>query len=656
MNQRTNKDIAEIFEELADLEDIRGGDGHRIRSFRRTAEVIERLPEPAAVMLRHGTLHKQRGIGEGSLFRIKEILDRGSCTDLDRLRLQMPPGVRQLLEIHGIGPRRARTLVRRMNITSVDALEAACRAGALVGVPSLGAAVQEKLLEAIARWRAKPAKMRLSTALRVGGALVEGLRADPSVWHAEITGSARRRSPLVGDLDCVAAASDLDAAVAAFVQLPGVADVRARGRGMCQVGLYSGHVVDLRVVPPQSWGAGLHDFSGSPLHVVGIRARGLTRYDVRIRNTGVYRKDDDALIDPCPREELVYSAVGLPWIPPELREDTGEIEEAAAGRLPVLLEASDLRGDLHMHTVDSDGRASADEMAASARRIGLDYLAITDHSKSLTIARGLDEDRLLLQRQRLRALEDRRGDLRVFSGIECDILADGSLDLDPVVLAGCDWVVGSVHVAFDQDARTMTDRLIRAMETGLVDVIGHPTGRMLGERDGYGLDFDRLFDAARRYDVALEVNGSPKRMDLDGQVCRAAVSAGVRLVVSTDAHAPEHMAVREFGVWAARKGRVEAVHVENTRPWRDLEDRRRARLRDRGRVVAVGAPPSIEAAPAVQEEALVLTAPLSDTARARLERFVGGEDDAEVEAALGENALAAAFGLLLGATTGPGSA
>ena len=670
-----NKEIAAVFMEMADLTHIQGGDPYRIRAFRRTARVVENLAQPVETSLRFGSLGKTPGIGEGSVYRIKQILRSGTCTDLQRLRARLPGGLRELLEIKGLGARRVRWLYQQLRIGSVDELELACRTGQLARLPRFGPVVQQNLLRSIQRWRNRPGRMRLSTALRIGGGLVEAMREHPAVLRAELTGSARRRKPTVGDLDVLVASGDAVAVASRFVTLPQVDEVVLRGEGRCQVRLHSGHQVDLRVLPPSNFGAGLHYFTGSQLHNIALRARG-NKMGVKISDHGAFRRTDEVLINPCRREEEVFAAVGLPWIPPELRENIGEIVWGAQGRLPTLIEVDDLKGDLHMHTTASDGQGTARQMAEAGIALGHEYIAITDHSKSLTIANGLDETRLLAQMRHLRDLEQELGRIRILCGIEVDILEDGSLDLDAEVLRHCDWVVASVHSHFDMSADAMTGRMERAIETGLVDVIGHPTGRRLAERPGHPVDLDRLMRSARKHDVALEINGSPHRMDLDGVHCRAAKELGVDLVISTDSHAPEHMPFRQYGVYSARRGWLGPADVLNTRPVEVLLQRRSARLRSQGvqvdirRVEPAPQPVSLEPVvdevdpvPEVEAPAREDVAELADclrdgsvdeALRARLQAYVmGAAEDPALDRALrevaGENPLAAAFGLLVGA-------
>ncbi len=577
---------------MADLTQIVGGNPHRIRSFRRTARIIESLPEDVATMVRYGTLARVPGIGPGSLRRVKDILRTGSCDDHRELRRRLPSGLREMLDIKGIGANTVRRLWQHLRIANVDQLEWAIRVGALRTLPRMGQRTSEKLLKAIRDHRLRIGRVPWVESRRLGQRLVEGLLARAPVLAATVAGSVRRGKATIRDID-VLVASDRGAEVAAaFVTLPEVEEVLLRGDGRSSVRLFNRQQADLRILPADNWGAALHYFTGSKLHNIAVRARGLKVAGLKISDKGVFLRDTEVRVHAAPSEIDVFTAARLPFIDPEIRENTGEIEAAAAGRLPRLITGSDLAGDLHLHTLASDGRGTAEAMAQAAIRIGHRYLAITDHTKSLAVANGLDERRLLAQGRHLAELEDRLGAIRIARGVEVDILPDGSLDLDEGVLSGLDWVVASVHSHLDIDGDAMTDRLVRAIESGVVDCIGHPLGRRLGDRSAADLDLDRLFAAARRAGVALEINGNPYRMDLDDISCRRAREAGVALCLNTDAHAPDHLARQEFGIITARRGWIEPRNVLNTRPWAEIADRRRDRLRTRG-VATTGRPSHI---------------------------------------------------------------
>lgn len=649
-----NRAVAAVFGEMADLLDIEASDTFRVRAFRRTAKVIESLGDPLRVLLERGALEKMPGIGEGSVHRIKQILRTGTCDDVVRLRAALPAGLRDLLALDGVGPKTARLLWQHLRVGNVDELEAAVRAGKLASVPRLGARGEERMLAAIHAWRQRGSRVPLYKSLRTGAGIVSHLIASGEAQRVELGGSARRGKATIGDLDVLVGADDGARVVHAFSSMPGVAQVMWSGEGRCSIRLEgTRQQVDLRVIPVENWGAGLHYFTGSQQHNIAIRLRA-NKLGLRVGEHGVYRRDDDVRLLSVGTEEELFAALGLPWIPPELREDMGEIEAAEAGRLPKLVQAGDLRGDLHCHTRESDGTGTVEEMLAAAHALGLDYLAITEHSKSTAIANGLDERRLTSHAAHIADTGQRLGRIRAMRGVEVDILVDGSLDLEGGVLRDLDWVVGSVHAHFDMPAAVMTDRMIRAMETGLVDVIGHPTGRMLGQRDGYELDWERLIEAAHRTGVALEINGSPKRMDLEDRRARQCKDAGVPVCINTDAHSPDHLPHRTFGLAMARRGWLEPKDVMNCWSAQELLDRRRARLRRAG--FTVGWTVDAEPAPAPADGPLDLTAALAgggvdDALRARLEAYLT-RGDPELEAALirvDPNPMQLAFQLLAGA-------
>lgn len=671
-----NGEIAQVFAEMADLTQIVGGDPHRIRSFRRSARVLESLPDSAAAMIRFGTLSSVPGIGPGTLHRVKQILKSGTCDDHRTLTARLPPGLREMLEVKGIGASTVRALWSSLRIRDLAELEYAARSGALLRLPRWGEGRVHNLLRALKDHEQRAGRFPWADSQRVGTALVGALQECSEVQNIALGGSLRRGKATVKDLDILVASDDGLAVASKFVTLPRVERVLVQGSGRCSVLLHSRQQVDLRVLPPENWGAGLHYFTGSKLHNIAIRARGLTQAGLKISDKGIFVRDTEVLVHSAPREEDVFAAVGLPPIPPELRENTGEIEAAASGRLPRLVTASDLRGDLHMHTTASDGRGTVMDMAQQAVRLGHAYIAITDHTKALTVARGLDERRLAAQVQHVRELAPQVPGVRVLAGTEVDILRDGRLDLDLSLLAQLDWVVASVHLDLDQDGAEMTDRLIAAMETGVVDCIGHPTGRRLDKRSGATLELQRLLKAARRLGVALEINGNPYRMDLPDIACRQAREAGVLLALNTDAHAPAHLSRREFGLHTARRGWVEAKHVLNTRPWADIAQLRRDRLRT-GAVAVTGTwrvpeaarpvaaqPATAEHYPELDEELVADEAPptgppledrlqgeLDNALRARIDTWLREGGDPELEQALealGDNAMATAFALLHG--------
>jgi DNA polymerase (family 10) len=634
---RSNQEIASVFQEMAELLLIQGGEPHRARAFIRAAKIIEELPEPAAQMLHYGTLQKQRGIGEGTLRRIKQILASGGCDDLWRLRQSLPAGLRELLQIHGLGPRTVRRLYHELGITGIDHLELAARSGHLLRLRRFGPDRVDAIIRAIELHRRHQGKVPLASALIKAGLIANAMRLLPGALKVEIGGSCRRRKALIGDLDILVASEEVLPFVDALHALPQVVELVASRDDGASVRLDTTQQVDLRVTRPEHWGAYLHYFTGAAMHNRMMRYRA-GRRGLRLSEVGVRTRKADRLVTSGADEREIFAALELPFIPPELREGKDEIALAEQGRLPELVSEGDLRGDLHMHTVDSDGAGTAMEMAEAAAALGYDYIAITDHSKSLTVANGLDEQRLSRQGQRLQELAA-QAPVQLLAGIEVDILPDGSLDLDPSVLRRLDWVVGSVHEQLSMPEEQMTGRIIRAIESGLVDCIGHPTGRKLARREPYTVNVERILMAALRSGVAIEVNGHPLRMDADEVICRRARELGVMMVISSDAHAPASLAWRELAMAMARRGWLEPANVLNTRSLDDIRAWRHERRRRFGIAMTVlpeGASPAPAASVATDDELVaalqqeVLSAETVD----RLDQFLKDGDDSRLEAAL----------------------
>src|SRR6266545_446640 len=545
-----NAEVAKSFAELADLMELTGGNPYKVRAYRQAAQVIDTLPGPVSELWRKGELTSVASIGERIAARIGQLLERGTLPDRDELASRVPAGVVELLSIEGVGPKTIASVWKVLGVADVDALEQACRTGRLSELHRMGERRAEAILEAIQRYRARrTTRVPLHRAVSYADSICAKLRKVPGVRTVEAAGSVRRRKETVGDLDILVAATEL-------AQGPTKATVRLR------IGLQ----VDLRVLPPESFGAALHYFTGSKAHNIAVRTRAVHR-GIKLSEYGVF--DREGRRRSGEREQDVFEAVGLPWIPPELREGAGELEAAEAGTLPRLVEERDVLGDLHVHSrASTDARATLEELADEAGRRGRRYLAITDHSRSRPL--GLDEEGLAEQRERIAALNRERGEPRLLAGVEVDILPDGSLDLPTQALAGLDWVVASVHADFTQPRERMTDRIIRALRSGVVDVLGHPTGRRIGHRDAYQLDLEAVLEVAREEGVALEVNAMPERLDLSDRACRLAKEAGVRVAISTDAHVAAHLSNIRNGVWVARRGWLGPEDVMNTRALEEL--------------------------------------------------------------------------------------
>jgi DNA polymerase (family 10) len=565
-----NADLSRIFAEMADVLELTGGNPFKVRAYRQASQVIDTLPRPAADLLARGDLDQVPSIGSRIAAHVAEILERGDFAEHERLAARVPPGVLEMLTLEGVGPKTVAAVWKRLRIADLAGLEEACRSERILKLPRMGEARAHAILEAIARHRARQGRTPLHRALAYADALLERLCAVPGVCAAEAAGSLRRRKETVGDLDLLVASSDPRPVVRAFGRAPDVARVLAVGPTKSTVRLTSGLQVDLRVVRPECYGAALHYFTGSRAHNIALRTRAM-RMSLKISEYGVFdrrgRRRGGA------SEEDVFRAVGLPFIPPELREGAGEIEAAETGRLPNLVEEADLLGDLHAHTkASSDARSTLEEMATEARTLGGRYLAITDHSRSRP--RGLDARALVRHVASVRALDRRlRGRPRLLAGVEVDILADGSLDLPPETLQGLDWVVASIHSHFADEPARITERFVKALRSGVVHALGHPSGRRIGARDAYAFDLQRVLEVARAEGAALEVNAQPDRLDLDDKGCRLAKQAGVPVAIGTDAHNVSQLGNLRYGLWVARRGWLEAKDVLNTLPAVDLKRR-----------------------------------------------------------------------------------
>jgi DNA polymerase (family 10) len=564
-----NQEIARVLWETADLMEIAGEDSFRIRSYRNGATAVEGYPELIADILRdpHRNVTEIPGIGKGLAHVLAEIVERGSCERRDLLLQKFPPTALEFLKIQGLGPKSIALIFEHYRISTIDELERLCQEQKLRVLPRMGAKLEEKVLRSIAQYRQRSGRYLLSYAEGVAAELIEALGQVPGVEAVTPAGSLRRGRETVGDLDLLVTGPAASAALDRFVKYSRVEEVLARGenKASAKVGR-EGLQVDVRALAPANFGAALQYFTGSKDHNVAIRTRAV-KMGLKLSEYGLFRVEGDMRLA-GETEEGVYEALGLPWIPPELRENCGEIEAAEQGRLPELVELKQIRGDLHMHTTETDGRATFDEMAEAARARGYEYIAVTDHSKALAMANGLDEKRVVAFARQVRAI-NRDGSglgLRVFSGIECDILKDGALDLANDALAELDLVIASVHSHMNMEAAEMTDRLLRALECPHVRILGHPTGRLLLHRDPFPFDFDRVVAEAVRRGVWLEINASPERLDLHGALIRNAQAKGARFAISTDAHHPKQLDYMRYGVLTARRGWLGPDDILNTLP------------------------------------------------------------------------------------------
>lgn len=563
-----NADIAAQFYRMADLLEIEGANPFRVRAYRRAAATIEDLPTSVASMLAAGEdLDDLPGIGPDLAGKIREIVATGHSAALEQVEHRTPPGLAALTAMAGLGPKRVKLLHERLGIETVEDLARAARAGKVRELPRFGPALEAKLLAECEKGKPVSPRFKISTAEDFAKGLTDYLRRFPGIGEVVVAGSFRRRRETVGDLDVLVTARNGKATIDHFVAYDEVEQIVAQGTTRATVILKAGLQVDLRVVPQRSYGAALHYFTGSKAHNIAVRriaqAKGL-----KLNEYGIFR--GSAYVGGRTEEE-VFAIAGLPYIEPEIREDRGEIEAAAAGRLPRLVTLADIRGDLHVHTRDSDGKSTLEEMAEAAKSRGYSYLAITDHSQYATVAHGLDARRLSAQLDEIDRLNGQLEGIVLLKSCEVDILPDGKLDLPDSVLARLDLTVCAVHSRFEFDVEAQTSRIIRAMDNRYCNVIAHPTGRLIGEREAYAVDLERVMAAAKERGCFLEVNGHPSRLDLDDVHCRAAKQMGLKISLGTDAHSTIGLAAMRYGVDQARRGWIEPEDVLNTRPWSELK-------------------------------------------------------------------------------------
>jgi DNA polymerase (family X) len=572
-----NGEIAEAFEELASLYELDGAVVYRVVAYRNAAKAIRDAGVSVEELARQGRVVELAGVGRTIAEKIDALVETGSIPAADKLKARIPSGLVEITRIPGLGPKRARLLYDELGVASLDELRQAAEQGRLKDVPGFGKKAEENVLAALAAGAdGRPqARLLLSRALTVAEELVGALRDHPSAIRVELAGSARRMTDTVKDLDIVASSSDPVALVDAFRGLDAVDEVQASGEAGAKVITHTGLPVDLRIVPEEAFGNLLQHFTGSGKHNEALRTQAVRR-GLHVSEYGI--ADDESGESVAYRHEHeVYERLGMQFIPPELRENRGELEAAREHRLPELIDVDDLRGDLHMHTVLSDGRNTLQEMARAARERGYEYIAITEHSASHGFGNDVQPDELRRHIERIRSLDE--PGLTVLAGTETNVLPDGSLDYDDEVLEELDWVIASLHTSFRMSEKEQTERMLRAMEHPLVDAIGHPTGRMLGRREPYALDVDRVIEKAVETGTFLEINANPNRRDLNDVYVRAAAEAGSTIVIDSDAHDVEELREHmRYGVATARRGWLTAAHVANTRPWDEL-----ARLLGRGR-------------------------------------------------------------------------
>lgn len=565
-----NQELVQVFQEIADILEMKGENVFKVRAYQRAARTIEHWPQEMETVLKEDKLQEIPGIGEAIAKKITELLTTGKLKYYEELKSGMPEGVTELLKVPGIGPKTAWRLATELKVKNLEDLEKATLEGRVAGLFRMGDKTAENILSRLQALQRKDKRTPLGQALPVVEEIINALKAIPGLRNLTAAGSLRRLQETVGDIDIMGTANDPVQVIEAFVKLPQVKQVRAQGTTKTSVILSSGLQVDLRMVEHKQFGSLLQYFTGSKQHNIALRERA-HRQGFKISEYGISRLDGEEL-ETFGDEESFYRRLGLQYIPPELREDRGEIALAEKNALPRLVEPGDIRGDLHVHTDWSDGHAPVKEMAFEAKKRGYEYVAITDHAAGLGVANGLSPQRLQEQMAEIRKANRELGSFRILTGMEVDIKADGTLDMPDDMLAQLDVVVASVHSAMNQDEDRMTARVLKALSNPHLDILAHPTGRLLGEREPVKLRMEDVFKAARENGKTLEINAMPDRLDLkDAHIIRAR-EIGVNLVLSTDSHKPEQLSLMSFGIGMARRGWCEAKDILNTRPLAEFLD------------------------------------------------------------------------------------
>ena len=557
-----NSEIAALFDHIADLLEIEGANSFRVRAYRNAAHTIRDQSRNVSDMIADDfDLSKLPGIGKDLAGKMKEIVETGHLKLLDEIREEIPETLADVMAIPGIGPKRAKALFEALNIRTLSDLKRVAEDGRIADVAGFGPKTEQHIRDELAKGDLQEHRIKISVADDFAEPLLAFIRTLKGVKDAVIAGSYRRRKETVGDLDILVTAEEGAAVIDGFVDYDEITEIVSKGSTRSTVILRSGLQIDLRVVPQISYGAAMHYFTGSKAHNIACRKRAIDR-GLKLNEYGVFKGSRRIA---GKTEQEVYDAIDLPWIDPTLREDRGEIEAAVNGALPKLVTLDDIRGDLHTHTTASDGKNSLREMAEAARKRGYEYLAVTDHSKSQTVAHGLDEKRLRQQLEAIDLLNDELKGIRLLKSSEVDILAGGTLDYPDSLLRELDLVVASVHAKFDLPADKQTERIMRAMDNRFVNIIAHPTGRLIGERQAYPLNMERLIEAAQDRGCFLELNAQPIRLDLNDLHCRMAKDSGVKVAISTDAHSIAGLSNIRFGIDQARRGWLEADDVLNSR-------------------------------------------------------------------------------------------
>lgn len=562
-NAASNADISAMFAHTADLLEIDGANPFRIRAYRMAAQEVLEWPESAHRLVKQRVdLSQFPHIGKELAGKIVAIVKVGHFDVLDELKRKFPPGIVELLQIGGLGPKRVAQFYKELDIRSVEDLRRAIVSGSVQKLPRMSPKIAGKILQAIDTRSKLAGKVRWDIADKIAGPLVAWLKAMPGVTRAVAAGSYRRKKDTIGDLDVLVTCNDGPSVIERFTRHPEAARVIARGNTRASIILRSGLQVDLRVMPEESYGAALYYFTGSKQHNIALRAIA-AKQGLKINEYGIFKGRKRIAGE---TEESIFETMGLGYVEPELRENRGELQAAREGRLPKLVMLSDIKGDLHAHTSATDGRNTLSEMASAARGRGYGYIAITDHSRHVTIARGLDERRLRRQCEEIDRMNESMRGFTILKSIEVDILEDGTLDLPDSALKELDVVICSIHYKFDLSPERQTERIIRAMDNPRFGILGHATGRLIGSREGYKFDLERVMRAAKERNCILEVNGQPKRLDIDDTACLMAKSFGVKVALSSDAHSIAELDYMQLALNQARRGWMESGNVVNTLP------------------------------------------------------------------------------------------
>jgi DNA polymerase (family X) len=565
-----NAQIANLLSEIASLLELQQADAFRIRAYQNAARVVRDWGESLEDIVKQGRqIEGLPGVGKSTAEKIVEMIKTGTCARLEELRAQFPAGLSMMMQIPGLGPRRAMALHEKLGINDCDALREACLSHRVAQLEGMGAKTEQKILDGLSMLERAHGRILYAEAAVHVQQICEHVARAPAIQRCEVAGSFRRKVETIGDLDILVQTTDRAAATEHILKYPGIAETMSRGEERLTVRLGSGLQVDFRFIAAESFGAAWMYFTGSKPHNIALRRRAQAN-KWKLNEYGLFKGD---MLIAGKDERSVFSKLDLAWIPPELREDRGEIAASSTGKLPKLIELRDIRGDLHSHTDASDGSDDVETMARAARERGYSFLAITDHSKAVRIANGLDEDRLRRHAERIHRVGSAMRGFTLLAGVEVDILHDGQLDISEKVLAELDWVVASVHSAMGMDKDSMTERIIRAVSSGLVHTLGHPLGRVIGKREPMTFDADAVFRACREHDVCLEINGQPDRLDLPDALCIQARQAGVKFSLGTDAHKVGDLRFMEFSLNVARRAWLTAGDVVNTMTGAQLKKR-----------------------------------------------------------------------------------